>query len=161
MNLSSSSQKCCWRFALLQCVAYQLINFLSLNLVIGCIYRVWCLLVLTYNGLRLCEEADFGALNCQHTTKVDARQNVQLTTEPAFLQNRCYQQCFLVCRFLWPFYCCLGALAWWLFWIFLRWVVRRKKYKCAAKCQARISSIMASKSSSIFPLQSVYGIESS
>ena len=39
--------------------------------------------------LRLCEEADFGALNCQHTTKVDARQNVQLTTEPAFLQNRC------------------------------------------------------------------------
>jgi hypothetical protein len=25
------------------------------------------------NVLRLCEEADFGALNCQHTTKVDAR----------------------------------------------------------------------------------------
>ena len=25
------------------------------------------------NGLRLCEEADFGAQNCQHTTKVDAR----------------------------------------------------------------------------------------
>jgi hypothetical protein len=23
--------------------------------------------------LRLCEEADFGALNCQHTTKFDAR----------------------------------------------------------------------------------------
>jgi len=42
-----------------------------------------------HNVLRLCEEADFGALNCQHTTKVDARQNVQLTTEPAFLQNRC------------------------------------------------------------------------
>ena len=41
------------------------------------------------NVLRLCEEADFGAQNCQHTTKVDARQNVQLTTEPAFLQNRC------------------------------------------------------------------------
>ena len=44
---------------------------------------------ITANGLRLCEEADFGALNCQHTTKFDARQNVQLTTEPAFLQNRC------------------------------------------------------------------------
>src|SRR5690554_4255903 len=39
----------------------------------------------------LCEEADFGAQNCQHTTKVDARYNVQLTTEPAFLQNRCYR----------------------------------------------------------------------
>ena len=25
------------------------------------------------NGSRLCEEADFGALNCQHSTKVDAR----------------------------------------------------------------------------------------
>ena len=25
------------------------------------------------DGLRLCEEADFGALNCQHTTKFDAR----------------------------------------------------------------------------------------
>lgn len=49
----------------------------------------------TYNVLRLCEEADFGAQNCQHTTKVDARQNVQLTTEPAFLQNRCYSQWFL------------------------------------------------------------------
>ena len=23
--------------------------------------------------LRLCEEADYGALNCQHTTKVDVR----------------------------------------------------------------------------------------
>jgi hypothetical protein len=25
------------------------------------------------NVLRLCEEADFGALNCQQTTKFDAR----------------------------------------------------------------------------------------
>ena len=25
------------------------------------------------NGLRLCEEADFGAQNCQRCTKVDAR----------------------------------------------------------------------------------------
>jgi hypothetical protein len=44
---------------------------------------------MTANGLWLCEEADFEALNCQHSTKVDARKNVQLTTEPAFLQNRC------------------------------------------------------------------------
>ena len=34
--------------------------------------------------------AEFGAQNYQYTTKVDARLNVQLTTEPAFLQNRCY-----------------------------------------------------------------------
>jgi hypothetical protein len=46
------------------------------------------------NGPRLCEEADFGAQNCQHTTKADAWQNVQLTTEPAFLQNRCYLLAF-------------------------------------------------------------------
>jgi len=26
-----------------------------------------------YNVLRLCEEADLGAQNCQHSTKVDAR----------------------------------------------------------------------------------------
>jgi hypothetical protein len=39
---------------------------------------------LPHNGVRLGEEADFGALNCQHTTKFDARQNAQLTTEPAF-----------------------------------------------------------------------------
>ena len=43
------------------------------------------------NVLALGAVADFGALNCQHTTKFDARQNVQLTTEPAFLQNRCYR----------------------------------------------------------------------
>jgi hypothetical protein len=33
--------------------------------------------------------ADFGAQNCQHTTKVDARQNVQLTTSPAIEPNAC------------------------------------------------------------------------
>jgi len=37
-----------------------------------------------YNGLALGE-----ALNCQTSTKVDTRQNVQLTTEPAFLPNAC------------------------------------------------------------------------
>jgi hypothetical protein len=29
--------------------------------------------MLAANGLRLCEEADFGALNCQRTTKFDER----------------------------------------------------------------------------------------
>jgi hypothetical protein len=31
-----------------------------------------CKYNLAYNVLRLCEEADFGAQNCQHITKVDA-----------------------------------------------------------------------------------------
>jgi hypothetical protein len=41
------------------------------------------------NVLALGEEADFEALNCQPSTKVDTRQDVQLTTEPAFLPNAC------------------------------------------------------------------------
>jgi len=36
------------------------------------------------------EDADFEAQNCQPSTKVDTRQNVQLTTEHAFLPNACY-----------------------------------------------------------------------
>jgi len=43
-----------------------------------------------HNVLALGEEADFEALYCQPSTKADARQNVQLTTEPAFLPNACY-----------------------------------------------------------------------
>ena len=43
--------------------------------VLGCMQRgalgTWSMLA--YNGLRLCEEADFGAQNCQYSTKVDAR----------------------------------------------------------------------------------------
>jgi len=34
--------------------------------------------------------ADFGVQNCQYTTKVDARQNVQLTASPAIEPNACY-----------------------------------------------------------------------
>jgi len=34
------------------------------------------------------------AQNCQYTTKVDARQNVQLTTEPAIEPNACYRLAF-------------------------------------------------------------------
>jgi hypothetical protein len=47
------------------------------------------LFTLTHNVLALGEEADFEALNCQPSTKFDTRQNVQLTTEPAFLPNAC------------------------------------------------------------------------
>ena len=39
------------------------------------------------NGLELGAVADFEAQNCQYTTKVDARQNVQLTTSPAIEPN--------------------------------------------------------------------------
>jgi len=49
---------------------------------------------MTANVLALGEEADFEALNCQPSTKVDTRQNVQLTTEPAFLPNACYMPFF-------------------------------------------------------------------
>jgi hypothetical protein len=44
------------------------------------------------NGLALGAVADFGAQNCQYTTKVDARQNVRLTTLPAIEPNACYAQ---------------------------------------------------------------------
>jgi len=47
------------------------------------------------NVLALGEEADFEAQNCQPSTKVDTRQNVQLTNEPAFLPNACYVLPFL------------------------------------------------------------------
>ena len=40
----------------------------ELNLSVGL-----CRHSLATNGLRLCEEADFGAQNCQHSTKVDAK----------------------------------------------------------------------------------------
>jgi hypothetical protein len=35
--------------------------------------RLMAIHIITANVLRLCEEADFGAQNCQHSTKVDAR----------------------------------------------------------------------------------------
>jgi len=49
-----------------------------------------------HNVLALGAVADFGAQNCQYTTKVDARQNVQLTTSPAIEPNACYSQWFFV-----------------------------------------------------------------
>ena len=43
------------------------------------------------NVLALGAVADFGAQNFHLTTKVDARQNVQLTTTPAIEPNACYK----------------------------------------------------------------------
>ena len=40
------------------------------------------------NGWALGAVADFGAQNCQYTTNVDARYNVQLTTSPAIAAKR-------------------------------------------------------------------------
>jgi hypothetical protein len=40
--------------------------------------------------LALGEEWDFEAQNCQSRTKAEAMENIQLTTEPAFLPNACY-----------------------------------------------------------------------
>jgi hypothetical protein len=56
---------------------------------------VECRPTITANGLALGAVADFGAQNCQYTTKVDARENVQLTTEPAIEPNACWLLCFL------------------------------------------------------------------
>jgi len=55
---------------------------------------------LTPNGLAIGTVADFGALNCQCSTKVDARQNVQLTTSPAIEPNACCVLAFLLFNLL-------------------------------------------------------------
>ena len=49
-----------------------------------------CRLKMVHNVFALGAVADFGAKNCQVTTKADARHNVQLTTEPAIEPNACY-----------------------------------------------------------------------
>ena len=48
-----------------------------------------CRFNLTANVLALGAVADFGAKNCQYTTKVDARFNIQLTISPAIEPNAC------------------------------------------------------------------------
>ena len=61
--------------------------------------------MVSYNVLALGAVADLGAQNCQYTTKVDARQNIQLTTSPAIEPNACYRFGvlfpLLVCRSFW------------------------------------------------------------
>jgi len=52
---------------------------------------MWQLPNIAANVLALGAVADFGAQNCQYTTKVDARLNVQLTTSPAIEPNACYR----------------------------------------------------------------------
>ena len=42
------------------------------------------------NGFALGAVADFGAKNCQVTTKADARHNVELITKTAIEPNACY-----------------------------------------------------------------------
>jgi hypothetical protein len=48
----------------------------------------------THNGKALGAVADFGARNCQFTTKAYARHKAQLTTKPAIEPNACYQHPF-------------------------------------------------------------------
>jgi len=72
-----------------------LLNFRFMAVVVGG--------AIATNGLALGAVANFGAQNCQYTTKVDARYNVQLTTSPAIEPNVCYSQWFLsffVCRYM-------------------------------------------------------------
>jgi hypothetical protein len=51
---------------------------------------------LTANGLALGAVADFGAQNCQYTTNVDVRYNIQLTTSPAIEPNACWWLAFFL-----------------------------------------------------------------
>jgi hypothetical protein len=52
------------------------------------------LLNIAANVFALGAVADFGAQNCQYTTKADARHNIELTTKTAIEPNACYSQCF-------------------------------------------------------------------
>ncbi|MFZ1515923.1 MAG: hypothetical protein WAT21_11020, partial [Saprospiraceae bacterium] len=56
--------------------------------------RIFLVLEIGINVLALGAVAEFGAQNCQYTTKVDARQNVQLITLPAIEPNACWQLVF-------------------------------------------------------------------
>ena len=51
-------------------------------------FSFWVLLSVFIMVWRLAV-ADFGAQNCQYTTKVDTGQNVQLTTTPAIEPKAC------------------------------------------------------------------------
>jgi len=48
-----------------------------------------------YNVLALGEEADFEALNSLPALNLIRSTKLHLSTEPAFLPNACYAQCFL------------------------------------------------------------------
>jgi len=69
----------------------------GLQLFLFCKVLAFCLVVFVVelcfgvapNGLPLAAVGDFGELHCQPSTNVDARQNVQLTTEPAFAKPMC------------------------------------------------------------------------
>jgi hypothetical protein len=68
------------------------------------------------NGLGVGEVGDFGAQNCQHTTKVDARQHVQLTTLPAIEPNACYRALFIPLSFIYFVNSSIfKTLSYWLF----------------------------------------------
>lgn len=53
------------------------------------------MVAVTYNVLALGAVADFGAKNCQVTTKADAMHNAELTTKTAIEPNACYKQPFI------------------------------------------------------------------
>ncbi len=51
---------------------------------------LWCPLRVAANVLGPVAVADYGAINCQVTTKADASHNVELTTKTAIEPNACY-----------------------------------------------------------------------
>lgn len=52
-----------------------------------------------HNVFALGAVADFGAKNCQATSKADARHNVELITKTAIEPNVCYMPPFLLITF--------------------------------------------------------------
>ncbi len=97
-----------------------------------CLFRSVRLLPITVSGL-----AKVAIFTTKFHTKnrtSNIGKTVIRSTEPPLLPNPCYA--FVVLFGLGLFvcgYCCLGALAWWLFCFFLFGFVRLQKRKCATK----------------------------
>src|SRR5690606_14769901 len=55
--------------------------------------------LIMHNGLTLCSEADFEALNCLPAQNLIRSTKLHLSTEPAFLPNACYLLYFSLRQF--------------------------------------------------------------
>ena len=83
---------------------------------------------IAYNVFWLGEVADFQHKCLIEKLNLNFALNCYRSTSPAILPNQCQHFALLFCRVCsLSFRVCLGALAWWLFWIFQRWSVRLQK----------------------------------
>ena len=94
-----------------------------------------CRFSIAGNVLCVAAVGDFGALHCQPAQKFDRSTQLQFCTSPPIEATRCYKLPFcLSCLIVCSFYCCLGALAWWLFCKTWLWRGLVRFCKCATKC---------------------------